>query len=132
MSLSWSEGPAPEIDEYIRLRDEAGMGSRSAEAARLGLAGGLFAVTVREDGILIAMGRVTGDGGCHAQLTDIAVHPTRQGQGIGTEIVARLVAWCERALPSSCFLSLIADPGAEALYLRAGFKQETGMGRRLE
>lgn len=126
--LVWSDAP-PTTEEYVALRAQVGLGARTCEAARRGLAGGLHAVTVRDGGRLVGMGRVVGDGGCFAQVVDIAVAPSHRRRGLATEIVRRLLAWCDAALPPSCFLSLIADPGAERLYERAGFDRRLGMGR---
>jgi GNAT superfamily N-acetyltransferase len=126
--LAWAEEP-PAASEYLTLRAAVGLGARREEAARLGLAGGLFAVTVRDAGALVGMGRVVGDGGAFAQVVDIAVAASHRRRGIATEIVRRLVAWCDESLPPSCYVSLIADPGAERIYERAGFVRRLGMGR---
>ncbi len=121
----------PGAEEYRAMRRAAGLNARTAEAAAIGLPNSLHAICVREDGRLIGMGRVIGDGGTFAQITDIAVLPEKQGQGIGHEIVARLVAWCNRSLPASCYLSLIADPPADRIYAKFGFDHAVGMGRTI-
>lgn len=128
MSVDWSTGP-PSPEDYVALRAAVGLGARTPEAARRGLAGGLHAVTVRDGGTLVGMGRIVGDGGCFAQVVDIAVAESHRGRGLATEIVRRLIAWCDAELPPTCFLSLIADPGAERIYERAGFDRRVGMGR---
>ena len=122
---------APTAREYCDLRVKAGLSPRTLDAAERGLAGGLFAVSVRENGKLIGMGRVIGDGGSAVQITDIAVDPEWQGQGLGRAIVARVMAWCEENLPDSCYLSLIADPPADKIYATFGFDYAVGMGRHL-
>ena len=127
-ALAWSEAP-PGAEEYRALREAVGLGARTPEAARRGLAGGLHAVTVREGRRLVAMGRVVGDGGSFAQVVDVAVATSHRRRGIATEVVRRLVAWCDASLPPSCYVSLIADPGAEAIYEREGFARRVGMGR---
>jgi GNAT superfamily N-acetyltransferase len=77
------------------------------------------------------MGRLIGDGGCFAQITDIAVHPDHQRQGLGTQVMAALMGWAEANLPKGCYISLIADPGAENLYAKFGFTERYGMARYL-
>lgn len=131
MSLIWAEGTPPEVEEYVALRRLTGLGDRTLGAARIGLANTLHAVTVRESAALIAMGRIIGDGGTFVQVTDIGVDPAHQGRGIGSEVVRRLNAWCDAHLPPTCYISLIADPGAEGLYERAGFNFVTGMSRHV-
>lgn len=115
--------------EYAKLREITGLGARSLGAARIGLDATLFGVWVRSGQDLIGMGRVIGDGGCFVQITDVSVAPDFQGQGFGSRILARLLAWCDSTLPSGCYISLIADEGAEQLYQRAGFEYRTGMAR---
>ena len=130
MSLAWSED-IPGVGEYIELRRICGMGPRSAAAAAAGLKGGLHAITGRERGRLVAMGRVVGDGGTVAHIVDVCVDPGWRRQGVGSEVMTRLMELCGANLPDTCYLSLIADPGSYALYRRHGFEIRTGMGRRL-
>ncbi|MEM8657664.1 MAG: GNAT family N-acetyltransferase [Pseudomonadota bacterium] len=119
--------PSPE--RYLALRAGAGLDARSLAAAEIGLANSLCGVLVEGPEGPIGMGRIIGDGGCFAQVTDIAVLPAYQGRGLGTRIVAALLDWADANLPEGCYISLIADPGAERLYERAGFAHRTGMSR---
>ena len=121
----------PGEQEYRTLRVAAGMAPRSDAAARAGLPNSLFSVVLRADGRLVGMGRVVGDGGNFAQIVDIAVHPDWQGKGHGKAIFARLLDWCKVNLPSTCYLSLIADPPADKLYAKFGFDYAIGMGMKL-
>ncbi|MHA7875083.1 GNAT family N-acetyltransferase [Roseivivax sp.] len=130
MSLTWSD-EVPAVGEYTELRRLAGLGRRAPGAAARGLEGSLAAVSVRNRGRLVGMGRIVGDGGCFAQVVDIATDPGFRGQGIATGVLERLMAWAEAELPASCHLSLIADPGAFELYKRFGFEIRTGMARTL-
>ncbi|CTQ48461.1 GNAT family N-acetyltransferase [Jannaschia donghaensis] len=126
--MIWSEvTPTPEA--YVALRAAAGLGPRGVAAARTGLARSLYSVTVLADGDLVAMGRIVGDGGCFVQLVDIAVHPSRQGKGLGQDVTARLVAWCEANLPPECHLSLVSSERAVPLYAAHGFRPCRGLDR---
>ncbi|MEM6891334.1 MAG: GNAT family N-acetyltransferase [Pseudomonadota bacterium] len=122
----------PTVAEFRSLRAAAGLSSFSDEATRISLRNSLYAVWLRDEGELVAMGRLIGDGGTFAQVTDIAVHPRLQRQGWGDRIITQLMAWADAQLPSGCYISLIADPGAERLYAKHGFERRTGMARRLE
>ncbi|QBY00181.1 N-acetyltransferase [Rhodophyticola sp. CCM32] len=128
MTALWFE-TAPESGEYRALRALCGLGPRCEDAARIGLAHGLYAVTARDDGDLIAMGRVVGDGGAFVQIVDVAVHPHAQGQGLGRAIMIRLMTWCEAHLPASCHVSLVSSERAAPLYTRFGFQPCRGMDR---
>lgn len=111
----------PSVDEFRMLREQSGLSGKTEAAAIAGLAGGLFAVTLRADGKAIGMGRIIGDGGCHYQVVDIAVLPAYQGQGWGKAIMARLKAWIDEHVPESGYVSLIADGEAKRLYGQYGF-----------
>lgn len=112
----------PGADEYRALRVVAGLSSRTETAAEHGLAGSLFAVCIRDDGTLIGMGRVIGDGGCNFEIVDVAVHPDYQRQGLGYRIMETLMEYLHENAPESAYVCLIADQGAPALYQKFGFE----------
>ena len=111
----------PTTDEYLNLRAASGLSPFSRQAAERGLAGSVHAVTLRAGQELVGMGRLIGDGGCFFQVVDIAVRPDHQGQGLGTRIMRALMDWVEAELPTSAYISLIADGEANRLYARFGF-----------
>lgn len=116
------ETSPPSVEEYQRLRREAGLSAKSTEAARLGLAGTYFGVTLRDRGEAVAMGRVIGDGGCFFQVVDIAVVPSYQRRGLGKRVMAALVDHLRARAPSSAYVSLLADGEAPRLYEQFGFR----------
>ena len=115
---------APAVHEYCQLRILAGLLPKSEEAAAIGLPNSLFAVTIREEhGQLLAMGRLVGDGGCFAQVCDIAVHPEHQGKGLGRQIMQELMDYVNQHLPAGAFVNLFADGTANQLYKKFGFQE---------
>ena len=128
MIIDWSEGPLS-VEEYLELRHLAGLSAFMPDAARIGLANSLLIVTARHAGELVAMGRLVGDGGVFVQVVDIAVQPRFQRKGLGKALMSRLMKWSDNNLRRGCYLSLIADPGAEALYAQFGFQSRYGMAR---
>lgn len=57
----------------------------------------------------------------------VAVHPERQGQGVGSKLFEALIAWARAQDPSILRIELAAgagNPGAVRLYERLGFKHE--------
>ena len=113
----------PTVDEYVRLRDVAGLSPRPHEAVATGLPGTWAACVVRaEDGTAVGMGRVVGDGGCCFLLVDMAVDPGRQRQGIGTAVLDHLMGELEARAPTGAHITLLADPPARELYPRYGFQ----------
>ncbi|MEJ7523059.1 GNAT family N-acetyltransferase, partial [Staphylococcus saprophyticus] len=82
---------APSVEDYLKLRIDAGLSAKSIEAAQRGLPSACFNVTLYHDSSLIGMGRIVGDGGTALQIVDIAVHPDYQGQGYGRTIMEHIM-----------------------------------------
>ncbi|QHQ35313.1 GNAT family N-acetyltransferase [Algicella marina] len=130
LSLSWSASP-PDPAAYCALRVACGLSPRTPQAATVAFGGSLHAVFLHDGNRLVGMGRVIGDGGTHAALVDIAVHPDYQRRGLGRQIVTRLNAWCDGNLPPQTFIALIVKPAAMPFYHSLGFSDQHGMGRRV-
>ncbi|KWX72882.1 GNAT family N-acetyltransferase [Paenibacillus jilunlii] len=111
----------PSVEQYLALRMEAGLSAMSAEGAEIGLPRSIFAVTLYEEGSLVGMGRVVGDGGCFFQVTDIAVKPSCQGRGLGKIIMREIRSFLD-TVPDRSYISLIADGEAARLYVQYGFE----------
>jgi ribosomal protein S18 acetylase RimI-like enzyme len=129
------EDRPPTVDEYVRLRVDAGLSAKAPEAARVGLANTWFGVTVRLRGEAVAMGRIIGDGGLFFEVVDIAVHPAHQRRGLGKRVMAALMAYLEANAPPSAHVMLLADGPAHKLYEQYGFRATApasiGMERRI-
>ncbi|WP_018157999.1 GNAT family N-acetyltransferase [Demetria terragena] len=128
-------GP-PTVDDFIRLRRDAGLTPPSREQAELGINGAWYAVHVlhTESTTTVAMGRVLGDGGTAFHVTDMAVDPAHQRRGLGDAILTALMGELRAKAPSGAYISLMADPPGQGLYLRHGFVRSTpteGMSLRL-
>lgn len=124
----------PDAETYLELRKQCGLGGYQLKAAEAGLKNSLHSVMIFDDAEPIGMGRLIGDGGLFVQVTDIAVLPAYQGQGLGRKIMENLMAWAEAELPASTYISLIADVPANKVYEKFGFKEtaprSVGMARR--
>ena len=113
----------PSVEDYVRLRSEAGLGLKSPAAAAKGLPNSLFAITVVHEGEAVGMGRVIGDGGCFLEVVDIAVVPEHRGRGLGRRIMQEVMGFIEgNALPGA-YVSLITD--SPAFYERFGFQRSS-------
>jgi len=113
----------PSVEEYLHLRAIAGLSPFTNSAAAQGLEGSIYAVVVLHEGAAIGMGRLIGDGGCFFQVVDIAVEPEHQGRGLGKVIMSSIMNYVTTALPSSAYVSLIADVPANKLYEQYGFRE---------
>ena len=72
MTIRYEEH-VPSPKEYCDMRVKAGLSPKSLKAAEIGLPNSLYGVSVRDEGKLIAMGRVVGDGACNFEIVDVAV-----------------------------------------------------------
>lgn len=108
---------APEPEEYCSLRVASGLSPKDEHAAAEALPRSLFAVSARDDGQLVGMARVVGDG-LHVQVVDVAVLPDYQGQGISRSMLERVMQYIA-SLPTSTSVSLFAD--VDWLYQKFGF-----------
>ncbi len=110
----------PSAAEYVRLRESAGLSRKSIAAAKIGLPNSLYSVSVRDNGRLVGMGRVIGDGACFFEIVDIAVEPLYQGKGLGKKIMLKIDSYLEQATMEGSYVSMIADePG---FYEKLGYK----------
>jgi len=71
--------------------------------------------------MIIAFGRVIGDGRYYAMLADVVVDPAYQGQGLGSYLVMAL----NSQLENYHFVNLSAAPGADRFYKTLGWKKQT-------
>lgn len=111
----------PEVDEYCRLRSEAGMSPKTPQAARKGLPNTLYGVSLRHGDEVVGMGRIIGDGGCFYSIVDLAIAPPYQGKGLGQRIMNALAEWLRANAEPSAYVTLVADGGARQLYAKYGF-----------
>jgi len=125
----------PTVEEFVSLRDAAGMTPRSREGVERGLPNSLFGVVARHEPAdeTVGMGRVIGDGGTIYQIADMAVHPRHQRRGLGTRVMEALLGYLDREAPSRAYVNLFAD--VDGFYERFGFEEtrpaSKGMFRRI-
>jgi GNAT superfamily N-acetyltransferase len=90
-----------------------------------------YSVCARRGGEIVGTGMVLGDGVLHALIVDVIVMPELRGNGIGTEIMGRLIAHCreERVLQ----VQLFSARGKRGFYERLGFvaRPDDGPGMEL-
>ena len=84
---------APGVDEYLALRQRAGLSPKTREQAVAALPGSWAACHVVHEasGQTVGMGRVLGDGGWYFHIVDMAVLPDHQRRGLGDAILRSLL-----------------------------------------
>ncbi len=113
---------APSSMDYKAIRLESGLLEKSEEAVRIGLKNSLFSVCIYDEEVLIAMGRITGDGGASFQIVDIVVIPSYRRQGLGNRVVKEIMNYLSENTYPGSYVSLIADEPADKIYEKFGFE----------
>ena len=112
------------LEEYLTLREKVGWKKLTDKQATQALANCLYKVkAVDEDGQVVGMGRVVGDGAVVCYIQDLIVVPQVQTQGIGSQIIQKLMAYVEslREEGSTMMLCLMCAKGREPFYEKHGF-----------
>jgi len=111
----------PSISDYRRLRAAVGWSELPPGAVEKGLGGSLYSVCVCRGEEVVGCGRVVGDGAVYFYIQDVIVLPEHQGQGLGTRIMGRIMAYLDGHAHQNSFIALMAAKGAEGFYERYGF-----------
>ena len=111
----------PSNQEFLELFNSVGW-ERTEERVEENRKHTYFAVSVRNAGKIVAMGRVVGDG-AYFTIFDIVVHKKYQGQGYGSLVVTEIVNWYKSIKDDDTFLYVNASKGREKFYEKFGFRQ---------
>jgi len=100
-------------------------GRSESELRRLLAGPGLnFAAITRENGDLAAYARAISDGVFKALIFDVIVAPNQRGAGLGTALMARVLA--DPVIAGVRHVELYCRPEMEGFYQRRGFTAEVG------
>jgi ribosomal protein S18 acetylase RimI-like enzyme len=116
-------GSAPAVEDYLALRERAGLSAKTREQAAAALPGSWAAChAVHEPtGQTVGMGRVLGDGGWYFHVVDMAVLPEHQRRGLGDAVLRALLEQIRARAPAGAYVNLLADRPGRRLYARHGF-----------
>lgn len=108
--------------------DSAGVTRGAAQDTLLAIQNSCCTVAAYDGGELVAMGRLLGDGALYWYLNDIFVLTAYQGQGIGRQVVTRLLEHIQReGLPGTeVSVALFSAQGKEGFYEKMGFQKRPG------
>ncbi len=112
---------APTVEEYQMLRTAVGWGKADVDGIQKSLQNSLYWVCLLERDTIIGCGRVIGDRGLCFYIQDIIVLPNYQGQGLGRQIMERVMEYVRANAHEGGFVGLMAAKGAEHFYLKYGF-----------
>jgi GNAT superfamily N-acetyltransferase len=119
-ALAWTDAlPGENWDELSQLYRIAPLGEKPPESLRIAFGNSRYRVFVHDGARLVGAGRALADGVDCAYLCDVAVHPERQGTGLGKAIVQRLVELAR----GHAKIILYAAVGKEPFYAKLGFRR---------
>jgi len=120
--LQYKEGIS--LHEYSMMRGLVGWQSVIDEQAEISIANSALVLSCRDENEnLIGVIRVLWDGGYSAYIADLIVIEEYRGQGIGTELMTRAMAFLRGKLKNGwkMMVTLVAAVGKEPFYERFGF-----------
>jgi hypothetical protein len=92
MALQWIFSSADvDWEELSALYLASPLGYKDPADLQVAFSNSMFKCFAYESGRLIAAGRALADGKDCSYICDMAMHPTHQGRGLGSEIVSTLV-----------------------------------------
>lgn len=116
--ISFEDDATVPVADYRRLRSAVGWGEVAAADAELAEAfARTWNVVARHEGEVVGLGRLLDDGVLYTSVWDMIVAPEHQREGIGEEILTRLL----RRAESRSLTVLVATTTGRPLYERHGF-----------
>ena len=111
----------PSPADYNRLRQAVGWGVYQEAVIEQALPNTLYCVCALNDGQVIGMARIIGDGGMVYYIQDVIVLPAYQRQGVGTQMMDRIMAYIQAHAHHNTIVGLMAAHGKEPFYEKYGF-----------
>ena len=112
------------IEEYMYLRAKVGWNKLSINQSESAIGHSLFNVkAIDEQGNIIGMGRIVGDGAVICYIQDLIVIPEAQGKRVGSAIIDRLIKFVKdiKEEGTTMMLCLMCAKGREPFYEKHGF-----------
>ena len=112
------------VDEYLYLRSQVGWVQLSDRQAQLAIDNCLYNVkALDENGYLLGMGRIVGDGAVICYIQDLVVIPEAQGKGVGSLIINALIDYVKsiKEEGTTMMLCLMCAKGREPFYEKHNF-----------
>ena len=124
------ENRLPTIAEYRQLCESVGWGDvMNFDVAESTLENSIIGFTVHlENGPVIAMGRIVGDGAIYFYIQDVVVAPHYQKEGIGTAILSSIFEYLKENAPLKSFVGLFSTPHAVDFYKKFTLEQRDLVG----
>ena len=121
MQVEYRSEP-PSAEQFAALFETTGWNrlyQAAPEELAAALANSQLCISAYDGARLVGFGRVVSDGVIHALIFDMIVDPEYQRGGIGTEVLRRLLAWCQDRRIRD--IQLFCARGKRGFYEKNGF-----------
>lgn len=116
------EDRVPTRDEQRSVAASVGWGDHfDWDTIAASLVNSLHGVVAIDDGRVVGVGRLVGDGVRYFYVQDVMVLAEASEQGIASQMVERLLAWAREQAPAEAVVGLFASPEAIGVYRSLGF-----------
>lgn len=112
----------PTIDEYNGLRQSVGWEIFEDEQIQTAMQNTLYSVCAMVEGDVVGFARIIGDRAISFFIQDMIVHQNFQRQGVGRQMMSRILYYISVSTPAKCFIGLMAAPNSSGFFEKFGFK----------
>ena len=111
------------VAEYLELRRAVGWKELTERQAELALENCIYCLSAYDEGKLVGMGRIVGDGAVICYIQDLIVLPEYHGRGIGSALIKHLTDFVASLNSDNeeMMFALMCAKGREGFYLKHGF-----------
>lgn len=112
-----------DVRTYLELRASVGWKQLLPEQAETALGRSLFTICAYDGERPVGMGRIVGDGVVIDYIQDLVVRPDVQSQGVGRQIIERLIRYVRETKmeDTEIMLCLMCAKGREEFYRKFDF-----------
>ena len=114
----------PTFEQFAKLHEDSGLiknkkGKYTREKLYEAAVNSWYSISVYQDDLLIAFGRMISDGVYQSLICDVMVHPGFQGKGLGKIVMEELINKCKLCGIQS--IQLFSAKGKQHFYKKMGF-----------
>ena len=111
------------VADYLGLREAVGWKKLTERQAELALENCIYCISAYDEGRLIGMGRIVGDGAVICYIQDLIVLPEYHGRGVGSALIKHLKNYVQSlsAEGEEMMFALMCAKGREGFYEKHGF-----------